>query len=54
MSFPASLMGERIQGRDSKEQAKRRDSSNSPRLYSLARGPFTSVNKRCRKGGKEG
>lgn len=44
ISFPASLMGERIQ--EQEKQAEEGTHSNSLRLYSVARGPFASVKER--------
>lgn len=51
VSFLASLMGEE-DSRNRKEQ-RGRGSSNSLRLYPVARGPFASVNGGCREVGRE-
>lgn len=52
-SFPASLMGERIQGGTGKGRQGRVDSSKPETLYSVARDPLASINDRCREGGRE-
>lgn len=52
-SFPASLMGERIQGRDRKGQAGKSGLFKPEILYSMARGPLASINEVCMEGGRE-
>lgn len=46
-------MGQRIQGRDRKGQARRVDSSKPETVYSVARGPPASMNEGGRDGGRE-
>lgn len=47
ISFPASLIGERIHKKEQEKAGKEEGThSNSLRLYSVARGPFASVKER--------